>query len=104
VATPQKRGRADLEWLRHASDAEIARTVPEEYANLPDNFWDDGTVVWPEKKQPISLRVDVDILRWFRETGPRYQSRMNAVLRSYVTRMKDRRPATTAKTRRKGAA
>ena len=37
-------------------------------------------------KVPISLRVDSDVLEWFRDEGPRYQSRMNAVLRSYMKR------------------
>jgi uncharacterized protein (DUF4415 family) len=35
-------------------------------------------------KEPISLRVDADVLTWFRLLGPRYQSRMNAVLRAYL--------------------
>ena len=35
----------------------------------------------------ISLRVDEDVLAWFKAAGPRYQSRMNAVLRSYMTHM-----------------
>ena len=105
MATPRKRGRADLESLRSASDAEIAKTVPLEYANLPADFWDNATVVVPERKQPISLRVDVDVLEWFRRTGPRYQSRMNAVLRSYVARMNDRKPMVKAgRLRRTGAA
>lgn len=33
----------------------------------------------------ISLRVDADVLDWFKTQGPRYQSRLNAVLRSYMT-------------------
>jgi uncharacterized protein (DUF4415 family) len=62
---------------------------------------DSATFLQPDVRRFCTAnRVDVDILRWFRETGPRYQSRMNAVLRSYVTRMKDLRPATTARTRR----
>jgi len=40
----------------------------------------------PETKVPISLRVDSDVLEWFRDEGPRYQSRMNAVLRLYMQR------------------
>ena len=36
-------------------------------------------------KQAISLRVDKDVLWWFRTPGPRYQTRMNAVLRSYMS-------------------
>ena len=43
--------------------------------------------VLPAAKVPISLRVDADVLAFFREAGPRYQSRMNAVLRAYMERM-----------------
>lgn len=39
----------------------------------------------PEPKQAISFRVDADVLDFFREQGPRYQTRMNAVLRAYMT-------------------
>jgi len=38
----------------------------------------------PVRKQAISLRVDADVLEWFKQAGPRYQSRMNAVLRSFM--------------------
>jgi uncharacterized protein (DUF4415 family) len=52
-------------------------------ADLPSDFWDEATVVAPVKL-PISLRVDGDVLAWFKAQGPRYQSRMNAVLRSFM--------------------
>ena len=78
------RGRADLRHLRRMSEAEIARTSPPELANLPEDFWDDAELVFPEPKQAVSLRIDRDILQWFRRAGPRYQTRMNAVLRSYM--------------------
>jgi uncharacterized protein (DUF4415 family) len=32
----------------------------------------------------VSIRLDRDVLDWFRARGPRYQSRINAVLRAYV--------------------
>jgi uncharacterized protein (DUF4415 family) len=35
------------------------------------------------KKQSIALRVDADVLEWFKAQGPGYQSRMNAVLKAY---------------------
>lgn len=53
--------------------------------------------MYPVAKQPISLRIDEDVLNWFKEQGPRYQSRMNAVLRAYMTAVRTRR-------RSKGAA
>jgi uncharacterized protein (DUF4415 family) len=49
---------------------------------LPTDFWDTAVAVLPQAKVPLSLRVDRDVLAWFRQTGSRYQSRMNAVLRS----------------------
>lgn len=79
------RGRADLPRLRRVSDTEIERTSPGQLRDLPANFWDSAVVVEPVTKQAISLRVDADVLAWFRAQGPRYQSRMNAVLRSYMT-------------------
>lgn len=79
------RGRANLPHLRKVSDAEIERTSPRELRHLPSDFWESAVVVEPVAKQAISLRVDADVLEWFRAQGPRYQSRMNAVLRSYMT-------------------
>jgi uncharacterized protein (DUF4415 family) len=78
------RGRADVERLRKMTEAEISATSPSELADLPEDFWDDAVVVSPPSKEAISLRVDRDVLAWFREQGPRYQTRMNAVLRSYM--------------------
>lgn len=38
----------------------------------------------PQNKELVSLRIDPDVLGWFRSQGSRYQTRINAVLRSYV--------------------
>ena len=83
------RGRVDSARLRAASEAEIAATSPPELKDLPPDFWDDAAVV-PGRKRAISLRVDQDVLDWFRAAGPRYQTRMNAVLRAYVSKMRAR--------------
>jgi uncharacterized protein (DUF4415 family) len=37
-----------------------------------------------ENKQQVTLRVDADVLEFFKKTGKRYQSRINAVLREYM--------------------
>ena len=70
------------------SDAEIEAAVAADpdAAPLADAaFWRDAKVVMPEGKEKVTLRVDRDVLRWFKAQGRGYQSRMNAVLRSYVT-------------------
>jgi uncharacterized protein (DUF4415 family) len=41
-----------------------------------------------ENKQQITLRLDADLIAFFRSTGRRYQSRINAALREYVTAQK----------------
>jgi uncharacterized protein (DUF4415 family) len=84
------RGRANLRLLKRITDAEIRRSAPEELPELPRDFWDSAVRVIPAGKVPISLRVDSDVLEWFREEGPKYQSRMNAVLRSYMERFSAR--------------
>src|SRR5262249_9145732 len=48
------------------------------------DFWASVEVMWPVAKEAISLRVDRNVLEWFRAQGPAYQSRMNAVLRSFM--------------------
>ena len=83
-------GRMDIARVRRMSEREIEATSPPELANLPAGFWDGATLMPPVIKQAISLRLDPDVLEWFREQGPRYQSRMNAVLRTYMTQMRSR--------------
>lgn len=82
------RGRANLARLRRLTDAEIDRRAPPELADLPDDFWNEPWLILPAAKRAISLRVDEDVLAWFKASGSRYQSRMNAVLRSYMTHMR----------------
>lgn len=99
------RGRADLPRLRRLSEAEIARTSPPELKDLPEDFWDSAEVVLPAAKRAISLRLDEDVLNWFRKSGRRYQTRINAVLRSYMIRIQKRgRIAGTTKVRKQGVA
>jgi uncharacterized protein (DUF4415 family) len=93
------RGRADLARLRRMTDAEIEATSPPELRNLPEAFWQGARVVTPVAKEAISIRLDSDVVAFFREAGPRYQSRINAVLRSYVDEMRlqqGRRPSKRA--------
>lgn len=64
-----------------------------DYSDIPPldrSFWETARLVVPLRKVAISLRVDSDVLDWFKAHGPGYQSRMNNVLRSYVA-AKDRR-------------
>jgi len=43
-----------------------------------------GLLIPEENKRQITLRIDADVLAFFKTTGRCYQTRMNAVLRSYM--------------------
>jgi len=77
------------------TDEDIARAVAEDPDAAPilgEEFWKNAKLVMPTPKQAISIRLDTDVLDFFKDAGPGYQSRINAVLRSYVdTVMRTRR-------------
>jgi len=86
------RGRADLPRLRKTRERTITATSPPDLEDLPASFWKEAELVQPVPKQPISVRLDADVLAWFKKQGPRYQSRMNAVLRAYMSHARATRP------------
>jgi uncharacterized protein (DUF4415 family) len=58
---------------------------------VEDDFWDNAHIVLPNgAKIPLSLRVDPDVVEWFKATGKGYLTRMNAVLRAYVEAQKNK--------------
>ena len=70
-----------IEELNNIPDSAIDTSdIPE----LDENFWDNAKMISPMTKQAISLRVDSDVLDWFKNRGKGYQSLMNSVLKSYV--------------------
>jgi uncharacterized protein (DUF4415 family) len=67
--------------------AEIAAIKDEDidYSDIPElgeDFWEKAELRVPEKKR-ITVRIDADVLAWLKAQGPRYQTRINAILRSY---------------------
>lgn len=76
-----RRQAEELRRLRDRPDSEIdTEDIPE----VSD--WSDaerGRFYRPVKKQ-ITLRLDADVLAWFRARGSRYQTRINEALREYI--------------------
>ena len=81
-----KRGTGtDWNRLRRVSDAEIRKGIesdPEARAT-DEEFWKHARVVWPSRKAVVTMRLDSDLLEWFRQQ-PGYQTRINAILRAYM--------------------
>lgn len=75
------RNRTNVPKLRRKKDKSI------NYKNSPattKEFWERAEVFMPKQKIPISLRLDKDVLDYFKEEGSGYQSRINAVLKAYM--------------------
>jgi uncharacterized protein (DUF4415 family) len=51
---------------------------------LDKNWFERATLVMPQRKVAVSLRIDREVVDWFKAHGTRYQARMNAVLKAYV--------------------
>lgn len=77
----------DWDAIKATTDEDIARHVASDpdAAPLDDpEFFARAEVVTPEPKTLLSLRVDSDVVRGFKASGPGYQQRMNHVLREYA--------------------
>jgi uncharacterized protein (DUF4415 family) len=67
------------------TDEDIAKAVADDPDAAPiDIDWSDAVLVIPARKKAISIRVDEDVLDFFKKEGDGYQRRINAVLRSYM--------------------
>lgn len=56
--------------------------------SLPEDGWMKAAEHLPENKKQITLRIDSEVIDFFKESGKRYQTRINAVLRAYVDAQK----------------
>lgn len=79
------RGGTDWSRLRRRSTASIRKGIAADPEAHPadEQFWKTAKVVMPTPKEIVTIRLDADLLRWFRrERG--YQTRINAILRAYM--------------------
>ena len=75
----------DWRRLERASAASIRKGIEADtgVAGTDDDFWKNATVVMPAPKEVVTMRLDADLLRWFRQQRG-YQTRINAILRAYM--------------------
>lgn len=86
----QERGEDKSNWTQAAAmtEAEIESAIaedPDEADMVVD--WSQASVELPQPKAVLNMRVDVDIMDFFRSQGKGYQTKINAILRSYVDQM-----------------
>lgn len=77
------KARSKTNWTRidSLSDRDI------DYSDIPEldkDFFKSATLVLPEPKTTVTIRLDQRVLEWFKAKGPGYQTRINALLRAYM--------------------
>src|SRR6266581_437046 len=88
-----RRGKTDWAKVAKLTDEEIEAAMAKDpaWADYDDAHWSEAVLVIPPKKKAISIRVDEDVLDFFRQEGVGYQRRINAVLRSYMQQRRKKR-------------
>jgi uncharacterized protein (DUF4415 family) len=75
------KGATDFKRLRAMHDADI------DFSDIPrlgKSFWKAARLTMPEPKDRLTIRVDHDVVQWLQKNGRGYQTRINAILRSYM--------------------
>lgn len=80
--------KSNLKKLDAIQDKDIDYSDIEE---MDDTFFKNAVIVnLPRAKDSVTLRVDHEVLAWFKHKGRGYQTLMNAVLKAYVKAHQDR--------------
>ena len=86
--------RTDWAKIERTTAAEIEASItadPDDIEGEPD--WTKSVIGLPVRKDPVTLRIDHNVLEWFRTPGKGYQTMMNNVLRAFVqTRRRRKQP------------
>ena len=84
---PRVKRSSGTDWgkLRRRSAASIRKGIAADSdVHATDaEFWKSAKVVMPTPKEIVTMRLDADLLRWFRQQRG-YQTRINAILRAYM--------------------
>lgn len=82
----RRKGKTDWARFDAMSEAEIEAAIASDpdWDEFKDIDWSNAVLVMPARKKAISIRVDEDVLDFFKKEGAGYQRRINAVLRSYM--------------------
>ena len=73
----------EIDALRQRGEDPTRADAPEA-ESLGAEFWKSARVVVPSGKTSVHLRLDSDVVEWFKARGKGHLTRMNAVLRAYV--------------------
>ncbi len=82
----QRRGLSLTDWKKvdAMTEAELEASIAADPDDIHEELdWTKAIMGLPPRKKDIHIRIDSDVLDWFKESGEGYQTRMNNVLRSF---------------------
>jgi uncharacterized protein (DUF4415 family) len=87
----QARGESKSDWVKAAAMTEA--DIEDAIASDPDEAnmvidWSQASFELPQPKAVLNMRVDADVMAFFRSQGKGYQTKINAILRSYVNQVR----------------
>ena len=90
-----ERVKSETDWARvdamTEEEIEAAARADHEWEGLLDIDWSKAQLVMPRRKEAISIRLDDDVLSYFKSLGAGYQTRINAVLRHFMEQTEAKR-------------
>ena len=87
LESKRRGGGSRSDWAKFdgMSEEQLEKSIaddPDDVHAEPD--WTRAVKGLPPRKQHVNIRLDADVLSWFKRTGRGYQTRINNVLRAYV--------------------
>jgi uncharacterized protein (DUF4415 family) len=102
VAAMRRRGEDLTDWKRveAMTEAELEASIAADSDDIHEELdWTKAFIGLPPRKKDIHIRIDSDVLDWFKQAGEGYQTRINNVLRAFVlTRRRRGSPSTIRRT------
>ena len=77
--------RTDFARVDAMTEAELEQAIASDpdWADVPENWYEQAEAVMPQPKVPVSIRLDANLVEYFRGTGRGWQTRVNSILRAY---------------------
>jgi uncharacterized protein (DUF4415 family) len=86
AAARRMNDKTDLRRLQRMTDKDIVTAAKgdPDAAILPRALWKDALLTPPRGKRQVTLRLDAEVLDFFKQGGRGYQTKINRVLKAFI--------------------
>lgn len=82
----QGESQTDISRIENMSEQDVEALIATDpdWNDIPQDWHERAEAVMPKAKVPVSIRLDADLIEYFRSTGRGWQTRVNSILRAYT--------------------